>query len=46
MPNFLGEVPMLDCAITGGMVIDGTGSKRVRADVGIRDGRIVGAGKL
>ena len=33
---------MLDVAIVGGDVIDGTGAQRRRADVGIRDGRIAG----
>jgi N-acyl-D-amino-acid deacylase len=32
---------MLDVAIVGGDIIDGTGAQRRRADVGIRDGRIV-----
>jgi N-acyl-D-amino-acid deacylase len=41
-------VPPLDILIRNGLVLDGTGRKARRADVGIRDGRIVligGAGK-
>ena len=37
-------MPDFDLKITGGMLVDGTGSQRHRSDVGIKDGRVVALG--
>jgi N-acyl-D-amino-acid deacylase len=38
--------PRHDLAIVGGMVVDGSGAPRKRADVAIKDGRIAAVGKV
>ncbi len=37
---------MLDLAVRGGVVVDGSGAARRRADVGIADGRVVEVGSV
>jgi N-acyl-D-aspartate/D-glutamate deacylase len=39
-------MPELDVVLKDGLVVDGTGAQRYRADVGIRDGRIAKIGRL
>ena len=38
--------PRYDLAIIGGMVVDGSGAPRTRADVAIKDGRIAATGRI
>ena len=37
---------MLDLVVRGGEVVDGTGAERKRADVGVRDGKVVAIGDI
>jgi N-acyl-D-amino-acid deacylase len=41
-----GQPAPADLVVTGGTLIDGSGAKRRRADIAIRDGRIVAIGRL
>lgn len=46
LPAGAQQAATFDVLILGGEVLDGTGAPRVRADVGIRDGRIAAIGDL
>lgn len=40
------EMATYDTIVAGGMVVDGTRAQRLRADVGIKDGKIAKIGRL
>ena len=44
--SFCGKIDSYDIKITGGSIIDGSGSEGFKADIGIRDGKIVSIGNL